>query len=103
MASAVTILPASRVNEYPPSNLRKCIEATVVADGTDGSPGTPIPATAFELQFIEQAANFVKSDNTAVLPASPTYNGAGLMAVPTSHGVPAALPAGTYFIVLEGY
>jgi len=99
MASTATILSASRVGEYPPTSPRKIVEAQVVGDATQGAAGTPIPASVFGLKFIESCSPLVKSDNSTVIVASPTYDGTGLLTGTT----PANLAAGTYFCVIEGY
>lgn len=102
-APTAVILPASRVNEYPPSNQRKCIEAQLTVDGTVGALPGDIPASLFGLVFIEQNSNLTMSDNSHVANAAPAYNGGSLLGVAQSTGVVANIPAGTYFIVLEGY
>lgn len=103
MASTATILPSSRVTELWPSSQRKTIDATIVADGTDGAAATPILASVFGLKFIEQCSSLEKSDDSVQIPANPNFAGTGLITCPTTHATPANLPAGTYNIVLEGY
>lgn len=99
----VTTLPASRGAEYPPTGPRKIIEVQMVCDGVAGDLANFIPASVFGLTFIESCGPAVKSDNTLIVVCSPIYNGSGLVGKAAASAALAAIPAGTYFIALEGY
>jgi hypothetical protein len=102
-APTVTILPASRGAEFPPSGPRKIIEATMVCDGVAGDLANFIPASVFGLRFIESCGPAVKSDNTLIVTCAPLFDGSGLVGKAAGTAAPAALPAGTYNIAIEGY
>jgi|SRR5215475_5095731 len=99
----VTILPASRVGEFPATNPRKIVEAQMVCDGVAGDLANFIPASVFGLRFIESCSPAVKSDNTLVVVCSPLYDGSGLVGKAAASAALAAIPAGTYGITIEGY
>lgn len=99
----VTLQPASRTSEFPPTSARKVVNATMVCDGVAGDLANFIPASVFGLTFIEACGPAVKSDNTLVVVCAPTYSGNGLVGKAAASAALAAIPAGTYFIVIEGY
>lgn len=102
-APTVTVLPASRVAEYPPSGPRRLINATMVCDGVAGDLANFIPASVFGLKFIEACGPAVKNDNTLIVTCSPVFDGSGLVGKAAATAALAAIPAGTYNITLEGY
>lgn len=105
-APTAVVLPASRNAEFPPTTKRKTIEAQLTVDGTVGALPGDIPASLFGLSFIETCdGSITKSDNLKIVVISPSYDGTsvlGRLNVGTADGV-ANIPAGTYFIVMEGY
>lgn len=99
----VTILPASRSAEFPPTGARRIIEATMVCDGVAGDLANLIPASVFGMKFIESCGPAVKNDNTLIVTCAPTFDGTGLVGKAAGTAALAAIPAGTYNITLEGY
>jgi len=99
----VTIQPASRTGEYPPTSPRKIIEASMVCDGVAGDLANFVPASVFGLKFIESCGPAVKNDNTLIVICAPLFDGSGLVGKAAASAALAAIPAGTYFITLEGY
>lgn len=99
----VTVLPASRVGEFPPTSPRKIIEATMVCDGVAGDLANFIPPSLFGLRFIESCSPAVKNDNTLIVVCAPLFDGSGLVGKAAASAALAAIPAGTYFITIEGY
>jgi hypothetical protein len=105
-APTAVILSGTRVNEFPPTGFRRCVEAQLTVDGTVGAALGSIPASTFKLKYIEQCSNLVKSDNSAVVGANPSYDGSSLLTLGTLGGAtstPTNLAAGTYGVVMEGY
>lgn len=102
-APTVTVAPASRVAEYPPTGARRIIEASMVCDGVAGDLANFIPASLFGLRFIEACSPAVKNDNTLIVVCAPLFDGSGLVGKAAATAALAAIPAGTYFLTLEGY
>lgn len=85
----------------------RCYRVTLVLTG-QGSTTNKIPASVLGLSVIEQASEFVKSDDTKVYPASPDYAGANLLLTDPTQATDAnrALPAditATLRGVVKGY
>jgi len=99
----VTLAPSTRGAEFPPSGMRKLVVASMVCDGVAGDLANFIPASLFGLRFIETCGPAVKNDNTLIVVCSPLYDGSGLVGKAAATAGLAAIPAGTYNIVLEGY
>lgn len=102
-APTVTIGPTSRTFEFPPTNKRKLVAATVVCDGTVGGAVNDIPASLFGLSYIERSEVAIKNDNTLLVVLAPSYDGTSLLGKAAASAAPAAIPAGTYSVVLFGY
>lgn len=99
----VTIAPSSRVAEWPPTNARKVINASMVCDGVAGDLANKIPPSVFGLSFIEDCGPAVKSDNTLIVVCAPVFDGSGIVGKAAASAALAAIPAGTYNIKVEGY
>ena len=102
-APTVTILPASRTTEFPPTTKRKLINASMVCDGSVGATAGDIPASLFGLSYIEDCTPAVKNDNTLIVVCAPTFDGTSILGQAAGTNAPAAIPAGTYALDVYGY
>lgn len=93
----------SRVIEYPPSSLRKCVSGVLTTAGSDGASALDIPASLFGLTKIEDARPLVKSDNTLLVVAMPAYDGLSLLGKAAATAAAADIPSGDYRAIVFGY
>lgn len=82
---------------------RKTIVGQMVTDGSNGASAGDIPATLFGLTVIEKVEPLVKSDNTLIVTAAPSYDGTSLLGKAAATAAPADIPSGTYQVVVYGY
>ncbi len=92
-----------RSGPYPPSSRRKQLTGTAVAAGTEGAAAGTIPASIFGLTKVERCSKFVKNDNTLIVSAAPAFDGTSVLTKAAASAAPAAIPAGTYAVTVEGY
>lgn len=98
-ASAVTILSSWTEGGLNGKQL-KCRQVTVVLAAM-GTVANKILASAFELTTVEQVENFIKSDNTLVLPAAPSYDGSQVVLANQAAFAPADV-TGTFRTTVKG-
>lgn len=89
-----------------------CRQVTLVLTAAGGSTsGSQIPASVLQLSVIEQASAFIKSDNTVITVAVPSYTGNLLLfpdaanATATNHSTAFTSTGltGTFRGVVKGY
>ena len=78
-----------------------CRQVTLVLTG-QGTTTNTIPASVLSLTKIEQASHFVKSDNTVIYHATPSYDGSVLLLSVVAADTPADITA-TIRGVVKGY
>ena len=102
-ASAVTVERAWCEGGVTGKEL-SCRQVTMVLTA-QGTTTNKIPASVLQLTKIEQASNLVKSDNTIIIVATPSYDGSVLL-LRSLAGAETGAPAdytGTVRGVVKGY
>lgn len=96
-ASAVTILEV-QYNKGASGRRQRTVRATVVLS-SQGDDTDYIPTSLFKLNAAKEVSAFVKSDNSAVYPGAPSYDGSKIYVV-DSHA-PATV-TGTFRVSVTG-
>lgn len=76
------------------------LNAVLATQGAGGS-GTKIPSAALGLKFISQVSAFIKSDNSVVIPATPSFDGTQIILGGGTANA-AASYSGTFAFVVKG-